>query len=159
MKKVFSLAALFVLVSTIFISSKIGYVRDLGLGGYVNVTSSLTVNGNTELGNAGTDVLDINGSTVTVNGTGGPVKIGTSTTDSTFLLSLDGSNRRLGVNINSPAATLDVAGSSQLGSAAGDSVTVTGGLADWARTSAQLTTLAPNTSGQIAVNITRAVLC
>lgn len=70
---------------------------------------ALVVNGNTTLGDASSDTLDINVTTITINATIHGIKIGTSTTDSTYLLTIDGgTNRRVGIGDDTPDGTLEV---------------------------------------------------
>lgn len=102
---------------------------DLTVSDDATITDALTVNGNTTLGDAGGDTLDLNGTTVTINATVTGMKIGTSTTDGTYLLTLDGSNRRLGLGTHVPATLLDVEGAYQFGSGANKSTgSASGGL-------------------------------
>lgn len=81
---------------------------DLTVTDDATITDDLAVNGDTTLGDASGDTLVLNLTTVTVRADANGIRIGTSTTDGTYILSLDGSNRRLGINTNAAGATLDV---------------------------------------------------
>src|SRR3990167_897736 len=70
---------------------------------------AVTFNGAPVLGDGVADTLDINGSSVTINTTG--LYIATTTAVAgTNILTLDGTNYRVGIGTRTPAATLDVNG-------------------------------------------------
>ena len=87
---------------------RVAHVTSITVYGDQTVQGNLSVNGNTTLGNAPSDTLDLNVTTVTINATINGVKIGTSTSDGTYILTVDGSNRSVGVNDQTPESSFKV---------------------------------------------------
>ena len=84
---------------------------DLTLGDDLTVTDDAAINGDTTIGSNGTDTLDINAGTVTINAsTTQSLVIGTSATDGTWMMTFDANNRSIGIGENSPDAVLEVSG-------------------------------------------------
>lgn len=96
------------------------YIQDITVGDDLTVTddatitSDLAVDGNTTIGSNHADTLDLNVTTVTINATVNGVRIGTGALDGTYILTVDGSNRRIGVNDHTPSYDLDVNGDGQV---------------------------------------------
>lgn len=136
---------------------------DLTVTDDVTVTDALTVNGSATLGNASADVFTLNGGTMVVRNNSQAVQIGTSTTDGTYILNIDGANRRLGIGNSAPTVELDVTGSiTASGVVKSTSPIVTaGGMRFFARTKAQFDALDPITVGETYVcsDCTEVLLC
>jgi len=91
---------------------------DLTVTDDATVTDDLTVNGDTTLGDGSVDTLALNVGTITVSAVSGrSVKIGTSTTDGSFLMTIDGNARSIGIGETSPGARLEIAAIGTIGSA------------------------------------------
>ena len=144
------------------------YASSFNATGDFRTSGGLVVNGNTTLGDAPQDTLDLNVTTVTINSSNPGLKIGTSTTDGTYILTVDGSSRTIAINDHTPDATFEVVPlaadayvlriSSVNGSSDLLAVDVVGVQPDiefsvparpWARTKAQIDQLAADEAGQI----------
>lgn len=84
------------------------YASSFNATGDFRTSGNLVVNGNTTLGDAPQDTLDLNVTTVTINSGNPGLKIGTSTTDGTYILTVDGSSRSIGINDHSPESSLKI---------------------------------------------------
>ena len=84
------------------------YASSFNASGDLRAVGALVVNGNSTIGSASNDTLDLNVTTITINDTINGIKIGTSTSDGTYILTIDGSGRIIGINDQTPDATLEV---------------------------------------------------
>lgn len=92
------------------------YILDITVGDDLTVTDDLTVNGDTSLGDGSVDTLALGVGTVTIpSASGRTVKIGTSTTDGNYIMTLDGANRSVGIGETSPGARLEIAAIGTIG--------------------------------------------
>ena len=99
-------------------------VNDATPDAALDVGGSFTFDGSGTFGDAAADTLTINASTVVV-----PTVIlafATSTVPGRNIITLDGAAYRLGVNITTPTATLDVAGSAVLGATVTQTIDLNG---------------------------------